>query len=148
MQETCVTVLKYTSPITTNKSYMAFIPAVLVAAGIAILSLMEQTHAPRIVVNDKLMHGFMYAVLGISLILPLLRTSNPLNSKPLTRYIGTFVGVTMYGVLMEALQRFCTLTRSGEMADIYADALGALLALLFVAVLRWLWHKKKMTNDQ
>ena len=136
MQETCVTVLKYTSPIATNKSYMAFIPAVLVAAGIAILSLMEQTHAPRVVVNDKLMHGFMYAALAFSLILPLLRTSNPLNSKPLTRYIGTFVGVTMYGLLMETLQRFCTFSRSGEMADLYADAVGALIALLLVALIK------------
>lgn len=136
MQETCVTVLKYTSPIATNKSYMAFIPAVLVAAGIAILSLMEQTHAPRVVVNDKLMHIVMYAALAFSLILPLLRTSNPLNSKPLTRYIGTFVGVTMYGLLMEALQRFCTFSRSGEMADLYADAVGALIALLLVALIK------------
>jgi VanZ family protein len=41
---------------------------------------------------------------------------------------------------MEILQRFCTLTRSGEMADIYADALGALLGLLAVYILA------KMTN--
>lgn len=148
MQETCVTVLKYTSPIATNKSYMAFIPAVLVAAGIAILSLMEQTHAPRVVVNDKLMHGFMYAVLGISLILPLLKLPTANEKSPITNYMIVFLTTMMYGVLMEALQRFCTLTRSGEMADIYADALGALLALLLVAVLRWLWHKKKMTDDQ
>ena len=90
------------------RKWISYMPAVLVAAGIAVLSLVEQTQAPKVAINDKLMHIVMYAALAFSLILPLLRTSNPLNSKPLTRYIGTFVGVTMYGLLMEALQRFCT----------------------------------------
>ncbi len=118
------------------RKWISYMPAVLVAAGIAVLSLVEQTQVPKVAINDKLMHGFMYAALAFSLILPLLRTSNPLNSKPLTRYIGTFVGVTMYGLLMEALQRFCTFSRSGEMADLYADAVGALIALLLVALIK------------
>lgn len=118
------------------RKWISYMPAVLVAAGIAVLSLVEQTQAPKVAINDKLMHIVMYAALAFSLILPLLRTSNPLNSKPLTRYIGTFVGVTMYGLLMEALQRFCTFSRSGEMADLYADAVGALIALLLVALIK------------
>ena len=118
------------------RKWISYMPAVLMAAGIAVLSLVEQTQAPKVAINDKLMHIVMYAALAFSLILPLLRTSNPLNSKPLTRYIGTFVGVTMYGLLMEALQRFCTFSRSGEMADLYADAVGALIALLLVALIK------------
>ena len=53
MQETFVTEPKYISPIVNLKSYMAFLPAVLVAAGIAILSLWENPQMPETVaVND------------------------------------------------------------------------------------------------
>ncbi len=116
---------------------MAFIPAALVAAGIAVLSLIEQpTVVTPIPVNDKLAHGLMYAVLATSLIIPLLCTPNPLTSNPLILYLSVFVGSTLYGLLMEALQRYCTLTRSGNMADLLADLVGALIGVTIVLVWR------------
>lgn len=42
----------------------------------------------------------------------------------------------MYGLLMEALQRFCTLTRSGEMADLIADIIGTVFVLIMIALWR------------
>ena len=49
--------------------------------------------------------------------------------------LWVWIGVVAYGALMEILQRYCTLTRSGEMADIYADCLGAIIGALFIALL-------------
>ena len=51
---------------------------------------------------------------------------------------------------MEMLQRFCTLTRTGEMADVYADAVGALvglvICLILVLIRRFLTKKKQNTT--
>ena len=109
---------------------MAYMPAVLVAAGIAVLSLVEATHAPRVPVSDKWSHGIAYLILAVSLILPLLYHGH----RSWRAYLWTVVSCTTYGLLMEALQRFCTLTRTGEMADLLADFLGALLGVILVKI--------------
>ncbi len=112
---------------------MAFVPAALVAAGIAVLSLIEQpTVTPPIPVNDKFAHGLMYAVLAVALLIPLFRL-------PVKRYksiLLTVFATTAYGLLMEALQRFCTLTRSGSMTDLLADLVGALVGVTIVLIWR------------
>lgn len=109
---------------------MAYMPAVLVAAGVAALSLVEASHAPRVPVSDKWSHGIAYLILAVSLILPLLYR----GYRSWRAYLWTVVSCTAYGLLMEALQRFCTLTRTGEMADLLADFLGALLGVVIVAI--------------
>ena len=131
MPVTFVTELKYTSPIANSKSYMAFLPAVLVAAGIAVLSLWENPQMPEAVaVNDKLAHTLMYAVLALALIgaFVSIRRTTP------AVYAAAWTIVTAYGALIEILQHFCTCSRSGEMADLYADALGALIGILCVLI--------------
>ena len=139
MPETFVTALKSTSPIVTNKSYMAFLPAVVLTVGIAVLSLWENPQVPpSLQLSDKIMHGLMYTFLAMTWMWPLTRI---VRTRALTSFY-MFLSVTLYGALMEILQRFCTLTRSGEMADIYADALGALLGLLVVYILA------KMSNNK
>ena len=136
---TCVTELKYISPIVNYKSYMAFLPAVLVAAGIAILSLWENPHVPEaMAVNDKVAHLLMYAVLAVSLMAALVY----IRRSSIFIFSSTWAVVTAYGALMEMLQRFCTLSRSGEMADLYADALGALIGILLV----FIWHHLSTTS--
>lgn len=133
MPAICVTALKSICPIALRKPYMAFIPAALVAAGIAVLSLIEQpTVVTPIPVNDKLAHGLMYAALAVTLLVPLFRL-------PVNHYKSIFLTVfatTAYGLLMEALQRYCTLTRSGNMADLMADLVGALIGVTIVLVWR------------
>lgn len=117
---------------------MAFLPAALVTAGIAILSLMESTYVPQALsTQDKLIHGAMYAVLAFSWMWPVARRS----VSQWMPYLYVWIAVTGYGAVMEALQRFCTLTRSGEMADLYADAIGAFLGVALVAIIRILNHK-------
>ena len=124
---------------------MAFVPAALVAAGIAVLSLIEQpTVTPPIPVNDKFAHGLMYAVLAVALLIPLFRL-------PVKRYksiLLTVFATTAYGLLMEALQRFCTLTRSGEIADIVADFLGAILGAGIVVLFAIVHGKWYMVHDK
>ena len=118
---------------------MAFLPAVLVAAGIAILSLWENPRVPEsMAVNDKLMHLLMYAVLALSLMAAFVS----IRRTSLFVYSSVWGLVTAYGALLEILQRFCTLSRSGEMADLYADALGALIGILLV----FLWHHLSTTS--
>ena len=132
-------VLKSTSQIETNRSYMAFLPAVVLTVGIAVLSLWENPQVPpSLQLSDKIMHGLMYTFLAMTWMWPLTR----IVRTRATTYLYVFLSVTLYGALMEILQRFCTLTRSGEMADIYADALGALLGLLVVYILA------KISNDK
>jgi VanZ family protein len=120
---------------------MAFVPAVLVTAGIAVLSLTEASHMPSVQVNDKLVHGLMYAVLAVAWLWPLLRWSH----TRVIPYIFVIAGTTAYGALMEALQRFCTLTRTGTMDDLLADFLGALVGAAAVAIIN---HKFEITNHK
>ena len=112
---------------------MWYIPAVLLTVGIAIVSLWENPHLPpSLAMSDKFIHGVMYALLAITWIAPLAHRK-PARVSP---YIYVCLFVTMYGALIEILQRFCTLTRSGEMADLLADFIGALIGVLLIAVWR------------
>jgi len=130
MQAICATEPKYTFPIATDKPYMAFIPAVIVAAGIAVLSLTEASHMPSVQLNDKLVHGVMYLALAGAL----MGGFAYIGRTRAGYYVLTCASATLYGGLMEALQRFCTLTRSGTMDDLLADFLGALIGVMIVFV--------------
>jgi VanZ family protein len=125
---------------------MAFLPAVVLTVGIAVLSLWENPQVPpSLQLSDKIMHGLMYTFLAMTWMWPLTRI---VRTRAIT-YLYVFLSVTLYGALMEILQRFCTLTRSGEMADIYADALGALLGLLIVFILAKISNVKcQMSNNK
>ena len=105
-------------------------PAVLVAAGIAVLSLVEKAHAPSMPMGDKWSHGVAYCVLSLCLMLALVLNGH----KRWYWWLTNIAACTAYGLLMEALQRYCTLTRSGEMADLLADFLGALLGVVLIAI--------------
>ena len=111
--------------------WLDWIPAALLTVGIAIVSLVENPNMPVILsAKDKIIHGGMYAILAITWMLPVSRRF-PLRVMP---YVYVWMGVTFYGALMEVLQRFCTLTRSGEMADLYADAIGAIIGVIVVSI--------------
>lgn len=109
---------------------MAFIPAVLVAAGIAVLSLTEASRMPSVQVSDKLVHGAMYCALEFAL----MGAFAFIRRTRVVCFVFTCVAVTLYGGLMEVLQRFCTLTRSGSMGDLLADGAGALIGAAVVAL--------------
>ena len=73
---------------------MIFLPAVVLTAGIAILSLMESPYVPQALsAKDKLIHGAMYMLLAISWMAPVCRR---LPSR-IMLYIGVWTGVVLYG---------------------------------------------------
>ena len=139
----CVTVLKSICPIAKPNSHIEFIPAVLTAIVIAITSLWEQQQIPpAMTMNDKLAHGLLYAILAISMMAGVRRDAR----MRVRTYLYVCALATSYGALMEILQRYCTLTRSGEMADLYADAIGALIGVIIVAILSII--NRKSANRQ
>ena len=149
MQAIYVTELRSISLTVTKKTIISFMPAVLVTAGIALLSLWENPQLPpSIAADDKIVHGLMYMCLAVVWLVPIqvhLRKRKLL----LLTYCTVWACVTAYGVLMEMLQRFCTLTRTGEMADVYADAIGALglvICLVLVLIRHFLTKKKQKTT--
>ena len=138
----CVTDLKFICPIVLKKSYMAYVPAVLMTVGIAVVSLWEAPHLPPPVMSlgDKVLHGLMYTVLAICWCVPITLKRPQTISNYIKQSLWVCLCVTAYGALMEVLQRFCTLTRSGEMADVLADFIGALLGVVIVGIYFYCRH--------
>lgn len=85
-------------------------------------------------VSDKLMHGISYALLSCTLMAGLVAN----HSSRITHYLLACICATLYGALMEVLQRFCTLSRSGEMADLLADIIGTVIGVIIIALWRTL----------
>ena len=66
MQAIYVTELRFISLTVTKKTIISFMPAVLVTAGIALLSLWENPQLPpSIAADDKIVHGLMYMCLAV-----------------------------------------------------------------------------------
>ena len=86
---------------------------------------------PAVSVSDKLMHGVMYLLLAVSWMIPVCRP------------VWVCLAVTLYGALLELLQYACTLTRSGEWLDLFADFLGALLGVLLMILFQRLHEKMR-----
>ncbi len=120
---------------------MAYLPAVLLTVGIAVLSLMESPYVPQSLSGkDKLLHGAMYGCLAVAWLVP------TASCRSWRVCLNIWMAVTVFGALMEVLQRFCTLTRSGEMADLYADAIGAMVGVVLVFVIAS--FRKKSSNTK
>lgn len=128
-----VTVLKSICPIANCKKYWTFLPAVLFTAAVAYLSLTESAQAPSVALNDKVIHACIYLVLAITWLLPL---KSPISNIQFPIYV--VLGVTAFGGILELLQHFFTLTRSGEWLDLLADFVGALIGISIVVLLKWL----------
>ncbi|MBR6492958.1 MAG: VanZ family protein [Paludibacteraceae bacterium] len=104
----------------------------MIAIGIAVVSLWEFPKLPSsIQASDKLIHGLMYLLLSIAMIIPFDRS---LRTRVLP-YIYMCIAATAYGALIEVLQHFCTVSRTGSLCDLCADFVGALIGLLIVFVI-------------
>ena len=125
-------------------------PAVVLAAGIAVLSLWENPQVPHEwQIGDKLAHGLMYTVLAIAWMVPLVKGKSPViqnevhrafapqnHQSLIIRSMWVCVAVTAYGALMELLQHYCTVTRSGDVMDILADLIGAFIGVTAVTLIK------------
>jgi len=109
---------------------MIYLPAVILTVGIAILSLTESTQMPSVSLNDKAIHGMFYTLLAVLWMIPL--RQSPITNHQSPIYAVVLFGTTAYGALLELLQHYCTLTRSGEWLDVLADFLGALIGVIIV----------------
>jgi VanZ family protein len=115
---------------------MIYLPAVILTVGISVLSLTESTHMPSVSLNDKAIHGLFYTLLAMSWLVPTVKQgSKNSNFQTFKHCVVICVATTAYGALLELLQHYCTLTRSGEWLDVLADFLGALIGVLIVFVI-------------
>ncbi|MBR1878912.1 MAG: VanZ family protein [Paludibacteraceae bacterium] len=120
------------------KSYTAYIPAVVMAAGIAVVSLIERPQEILdIRASDKVLHGLMYALLGLAAMWGAFQNGH----SRWHAFVAVIAVVTVYGGCMEWMQYACTETRSGEWADVAADLAGAIAGTGVAGAGRWLWKK-------
>lgn len=135
---------KSTSLSVNKKSYMAYIPAAVIAVGIAVASLIERPQdLLDIHTSDKVLHGLMYTILTLSVMAGVYRT----RSESVRACLWVIVAVTGYGALMEWLQYACTETRSGEWLDIAADLAGAIAGVAVAVIIERVWRKTTHTTS-
>ena len=111
-------------------SKIRFIPAVLLTVGVAYLSLTENPMRSSVMPSDKVLHGAFYILLGIAWMIPKSKIINQKSS--ISKALLVCLCVTMYGAVLELLQHFCMVTRSGEGLDVLADFIGTLIGVLLV----------------
>jgi hypothetical protein len=93
------------------------------------------THAPRVPYVDKYIHVFLFA----SLTFIWARGFNKQNAILFLQQNAKKSAALFcfsYGVLIEILQELMQLGRAFELLDIAADALGVVLSILLLKVLR------------
>ena len=121
--------------------WFAFIPAVVVTAGITVVSLWENPQMPEgMRMSDKLMHSLMYVLFAAVWMAPVRRWC----SSRIWSYMMVCFSVTAYGALLELLQANCTRTRSGEWLDVLADLVGALIGVSLIG----LFYFAKIQRDK
>jgi VanZ family protein len=92
------------------------------------LSLMAGNKLPSVPLlphMDKLVHAVMYFILAFLLTRPVIRTG---ISKP---YFWIILFCLVAGMLIEILQQYYALYRSGSILDEIANVAGAVLGILF-----------------
>lgn len=119
-----------------RNKYCYFIPAVMLAVGILIASLLETGEIPYSSLSDKTMHVWAYAVLAIAMVYPLIR----LYKHRWRHYLIAWIVCCAYGAMMELLQSCCTATRVGEWLDIVANGIGTTVGLVFNYFVYYIWR--------
>ena len=99
----------------------ALVIALLIALGIAYLSMMSGPAVPAPDVSDKIRHFGAYAMLAI----PTAMWFGPGR-------VATVIVLTVYGAGLEAAQALFTATREASVLDGAANALGAVAGYLLV----------------
>ncbi|MEZ4894659.1 MAG: VanZ family protein [Saprospiraceae bacterium] len=110
-----------------------YLPAVLCLIGITVLSLSPSVPMPKLnlLSSDKLGHAFAYAILTWLMF----SGYKSATGKDATWKTGwLFFGLSAgYGILMEIIQGTFFPYRFFEVADMIANAFGALMVVLFFA---------------
>ncbi|MDE6452217.1 MAG: VanZ family protein, partial [Odoribacter sp.] len=110
--------------------------AVLWASVIFILCAMPAKEIPTPHLNiphlDKIVHGGMFFVMSVLLILPLERYTSLTKRRIYTIAVWVAFG---YGGLMEILQHYC-FGRSGDVWDLLADVVGGIVGCVCYPLVR------------
>lgn len=116
-----------------------------VIAAILFLSLFNPPKTKLDPINniDKIVHVCMYGGLELIIWFEYLRSHSVLNLKKII--VWAVIAPIVLGGIMELAQMYLTVKRSGEWADLIADATGVLLGALIGCTLlkRWVHNRKK-----
>lgn len=82
---------------------------------------------------DKWVHFVMYGSLTFAMYLDRKLSKAEANT---TFILAAFFLSSLYGGILELVQKYCTTCRSGEWLDFYADTFGAFLATI-ISLLIW-----------
>lgn len=132
MPATCVMEPKYTSPIVRNRLHIAYLPSVIVAAGITWLSLIRDVPAIMqvdIPLADKWGHMLAYLVFALCL------AGDSYRARVSTRviYMVSIVLPVVYGGLIEVIQPYFP-PRAGEWTDWLADCIGVAIGIAIFGI--------------
>ncbi|MFN8242055.1 MAG: VanZ family protein [Bacteroidales bacterium] len=97
-------------------------------------STFDRLKIPDLPYLDKLVHLGMYAALMFVLII-----ENRKNLLSARSYLYLSLIPLFFGLLIEILQSMFTVTRTGDVLDLAADAAGIVLAVLFWLIIRRLF---------
>lgn len=84
---------------------------------------------------DKLVHIFLFGGLALSIFFYLDQSSNVIF-KSIRMKAWVLIGCIVYGIALEFYQKYFVPSRGFEVSDMLADAIGAILALPFFALIR------------
>lgn len=127
--------------------FKKFLPAAIWSVIILILTGIPGSYIPRVhnlwgvIEPDKVVHLFIFGVL-VFLILFGLREKYFLSKKRYWFGIVSVLITSVYGMVIEILQLYLFIGRSGSRFDFYADAIGALLGWIGF----YLVFRKKIGN--
>jgi len=114
-----------------NKFRINKLPAFFWLLIITILSIYpgNKIPAPPFFQVDKFVHVFMYAPLSFLLIIAFFKQYNALESR-LKVSILIILFAVFFGGIMEILQHYILINRSGNIYDFTANTIGAILGVL------------------
>ena len=85
---------------------------------------------------DKLVHCGLFFVLAVLMSSGVIRANTRHNLTPLQQFLS-FVIPVLFGGLIEILQAYIFTWRSGEWSDLFADTVGASMAMFCVILTIW-----------
>lgn len=116
--------------------WLRLVPVILVMAAVFFLSHLpgNSFSLPKIVNLDKVLHGLLYTVLGLTALIAL--SPRFRQQRPVLASATVVLFCLVYGITDELHQSFVP-GRSSDILDVVADTTGGLLAVLC----GWCWRQ-------
>ena len=123
-----------------NKTFLRFFPAVIWLIIIVVISGFPGDKVPEVPIwqFDKLVHSVVYLVLSVTLLIAF-----PKAKRKLIWLITIILFGIFYGGIMEILQHYIFINRSGNWYDFMANAVGTVIGLLVFPLVTKLLPIKK-----